>query len=458
MSNLKSLMNSRSIAAFVMAIIFMFLIYFLGFQTPRTSFNQFILLYLAAFALFYMLWLNRQEWNFKMFLAIAVISRLILLFSVPELSNDFYRFVWDGELITRGVNPYAHLPNELISHGPIFTDQYMRMLYHGMGDLSQQHYTCYPVFNELLFYISASLSDSIMFNVIALKVIVILADIGIIYIGRKILKLINLPEHKIWLYALNPFVLLEFAGNIHFEGVMIFFFLLGIYYLLIDKFIFGGIFFGLAIQVKLIPLLLIPFVFKRIKWKRSLGYTATTAIVVLLLGQMMLLPKFFDNFMTSIGLYTQNFEFNASIFYLFRELGFATVGYDQIAFYGPLLSKIALAGIALLAILRTVKDEISIFSGMLFALVIYYALATTIHPWYIAMILILSVFTRYKFGLIWSMLVMFSYSAYAKNAYQEDTLLIVIEYSLLYLVMIYEIVRSTTKKDFGLQLKSFFSD
>ncbi|MCB9223037.1 MAG: glycosyltransferase 87 family protein [Crocinitomicaceae bacterium] len=458
MSQLNAFLSGRSIAAAVISVIFMILIYFIGFHTPRIAFEQFFLLYLAAFALFYMLWLNRQQWDFKMFLAVAIIVRLILLFSVPELSNDFYRFIWDGEMITRGINPYAHLPNELISQGPIYTDQYMRVLYHGMGELSQEHYSCYPVFNQLLFYIPATLFDSVQYNVIGLKVIVILADIGVIFIGKRLLKLVNLPEHNIWLYALNPFIILEFAGNVHFEGVMIFFLLLGIYYILIDKFIFGGIFFGLAIQIKLIPLMLIPFVFKYMKWKRSLGYTATVALVVLLLGQLMLNPKFFENFMVSIDLFTRSFEFNASIFYLIREYSFASVGYDEIAIYGPLLSKISIVGIVILAVVKAVKNELSIFSGMLFALMIYYSLATTVHPWYIAMILILSVFTRYKFGLIWSLLVMLSYSAYGNEPFKEDLLFITIEYSLLYLVMIYEIIRSTKKDDLGLQLKSFFSN
>lgn len=458
MSQSNSIFTGKSIVALLMSLAFLALIYFIGFRTPRTSFNQFILLYIAAFALFYMIWLNRQAWDFKMFLAIAIIARLILLFSVPELSNDFYRFIWDGELITRGVNPYAHLPNELISQGPFYTDQYMRLLYHGMGELSQEHYTCYPVFNQLLFYVPAAVFDSVQMNVIGLKLIVILADIGAIYIGRKLLQYLKLSEHQIWLYALNPFIILEFAGNVHFEGVMIFFLLLGIYYLLLDKFIFGGLFFGLAIHIKLIPIMLIPFVFKKLKWKRSIGFVATTALVVLLLGQLMLNPKFMENFMVSIDLYTKNFEFNASIFYLFRSYSFSTVGYDEIALYGPLLSKIAAVGIFLLAFLKGIKEDRAIFTGMMFALVIYYALATTVHPWYISMILILSIFTQYKFGLVWSLLIMLSYSAYGNDTFNENLLFITIEYSLLYLIMIYEIFRLTSRKDFALQIKSFFSN
>ena len=271
-----------------MSFIFTVLIYFISYETPRTSFNQFILLYMASFAIFYMIWLNRQQWSFRSFLILAILVRLILLFAVPELSNDFYRFIWDGELINMGVNPYAHTPNELISQGPIYSEIYMRMLYHGMGDLSASNYSCYPVINQLFFFIPTYFFDSIGANVICFKIIMILADIGIIIIGRKILLLLKRPVHYIWLFALNPFIILEFTGNLHFEGVMIFFILLGIYYVMTEKWLFAAVFFGLAIHVKLIPIMLIPFLFKRLKIVPAIGFTALTGVVVIALGLVML--------------------------------------------------------------------------------------------------------------------------------------------------------------------------
>ncbi|MBD3638859.1 MAG: DUF2029 domain-containing protein [Crocinitomicaceae bacterium] len=451
-------LSRTSIFAFILSFVFLSVLALVGYETPREEFGQFILLYMASFAIFYSIWINHQKWKFYHFFILALLARLVLLFAAPELSNDFYRFIWDGELITRGVNPYAHTPNELISQGPFYNDQYMRVLYHGMGDLSQRNYSCYPVFNQLLFYFPASLTDSVQTNVILLKIVVMLGDVGVILIGRKLLRLLGKSEHLIWLYALNPFIILEFAGNLHFEGVMIFFILLSIYYVLLDKWLFAAVFFGIAIQIKLIPILLLPFLFKKMKWKRSLGFTAMTTIVVLLLGVMMISPRFFDNMMSSVNLYFTQFEFNASLFYLVREISLATVGWDEIAFYGPLFSKLAVVGVGLLAVFKAYRNESSIFTGMLFALVIYYAFATTVHPWYISLVLIFSIFTQYKFGLVWSLLIMLSYFAYSNPAFEENLLLVLIEYLLVFGIMIYEIIRNTNKKDFGLQLKSFFSD
>lgn len=452
------LFNKKSILAIILSLLFAMLIYFIGYETPRDNFSQFIFLFLASFALFYGLWLNKQGWNFNSFLILAIGARLILLFAAPELSNDFYRFIWDGELIAKGVNPYAHIPNDLISQAPFYNDDYMRALYHGMGELSQGNYSCYPVLNQLLFYVPASISDSIASNVISLKLMLILADIGVILVGKKILESLGKSSHLIWLYALNPFIILEFSGNLHFEGVMIFFLLASIYLLMKDKWLMAAIFFGLAIQIKLIPLLLIPFLFKKMKWRKSLGFTAMTGVIVLGLAALMMNEYFFENFMTSINLYFNQFEFNASIFYLVREYSFANTGWDEIAIYGPMLSKIAIVSIGLLAVLRSHKKDDSIFTGMLFALVIYYAFATTVHPWYISMILIFSVFTKYKFGLIWSLLVMLSYFAYSDLFFQENLRFVAIEYILVFGIMIIEIAKHTKRSDFGIQFKSFFSD
>lgn len=440
-----------------MSLLLCGLIYFIGYQTPRTSFNQFILLYMASFAIFYMIWLNRQQWSFKSFLILAILVRLILLFAAPELSNDFYRFIWDGELINKGINPYAHTPNDLISQGPIYSEMYMRMLYHGMGELSASNYSCYPVVNQLFFFVPTYFFDSIGANVICFKIFMILADIGVVVIGRKILLLLKKPAHYIWLYALNPFIILEFSGNLHFEGIMIFFMLTAIYLIMTGKWLFAAIFFGLAIQIKLIPIMLIPFLYKRLKIVPAVGFTALTSVVVIGFSLLLLDASMLENFMQSIQLYFETFEFNASFIYLFREYSMNKVGYNELFYYGPLLSKIASILIVCLAVFRSYKDENDIFKGMLFALVIYYFCATTVHPWYISLVLIFSVFTSYKFGLVWSLVIMLSYFAYSQLDFQENLFLVSIEYIMVGLVLILEIARNTKKDNFGLNLKSFFT-
>src|SRR5437879_12021826 len=42
----------------------------------------------------------------------ATLFRLSLLFSPPYLSDDVYRYVWDGKVQAAGINPYRYLPSD----------------------------------------------------------------------------------------------------------------------------------------------------------------------------------------------------------------------------------------------------------------------------------------------------------------------------------------------------------
>lgn len=434
----------------------------IGYQTPRENFTFFIAQYLGLFVIFYVLWLNKWQLKFTHFLILAILVRLILLFSAPQLSNDFYRFVWDGELMTNGINPFAHTPNELISHSDFLGDRYKRILFHGMGELSASHYTCYPVLNQLIFFIPAYFSDSIVVNVLFFKVVLLLADLGAIYFARKIAIHLGVSVHKIWLYTLNPFIILEFSGNIHFEGVMIFLLLASIYFVLKNSWITGGMFFGLAVQIKLIPLMLIPFVFKKMGWKISLGFSAMVAFTLLAVGGILLTPEFFGNMMQSVQEYFIRFQFNGSISALVSEIGLAINGWDPILTTGPILSSIATIGILTLAVFKAYRNELDIFKGMMFALMIYYSMASTVHPWYLSMILVMSIFTQYKFALVWSIVVMLSYFAYSNPEFKANLFLQVAEYVSVYLVLFVEIWRNRKQPNeaspVGIQFKEFFKN
>jgi len=77
---------------------------------------------------------------------------------------------------------------------------------------------------------------------------------------------------------------------------------------------------------------------------------------------------------------------------------------------------------------------------MLFAVSFYYFTATTVHPWYIATLLILSIFTNYKFPLIWSFAIVLSYLAYTNANNTENLWLISIEYLIVYGFFVWEIL------------------
>ena len=445
--------NKQILLTLLISLVMMVFYWQISHLSPNEDFFHFISNFFILASLF--LILIKIEFNFNRLLWIAIICRIIFLFSIPELSPDFYRFIWDGELLTNGINPYAFLPSELMENNRWVDNQYMVSLYQNMTDLSKGHYSNYPVLNQLLFFIPTYLFDSIQNNMIALKIMILLADVGVIFILKKILNHLNLSIQKIWLYALNPFIIIEFVGNLHFEGVMIFLLLTSIYFVLKDKTYISATLLGLSIQIKLIPLMLIPFFFKKLKWKKSIVFLIASLAVFSLIGMVLWHNTvYLNNMMESITIYFTTFQFNSSLFSIVNYFKSNQMGWDSTYIVGPMLSKIATVLIILLAVFRNYKSEIDIFKGVLFALVIYYLFATTVHPWYVSMILIMSIFTDYKFGLIWTLLIPLTYSFYAIS--ESVMFFRILEYGLVGVVLVYELIKYWDKKVFGLNFKSFF--
>jgi hypothetical protein len=68
------------------------------------------------------------------------------------------------------------------------------------------------------------------------------------------------------------------------------------------------------------------------------------------------------------------------------------------------------------------------------------------HPWYLATPLIISIFTKYKFPIVWSLVIILSYQAYANTPWQENLWIVGLEYSIVYAFMIYEIQKNLKNK------------
>ena len=70
-----------------------------------------------------------------------------------------------------------------------------------------------------------------------------------------------------------------------------------------------------------------------------------------------------------------------------------------------------------------------------------YFTATTVHPWYIATLLLLSVFTNYRFPLVWSVVIVLSYFSYSDLGTNERLWIITLEYTVVYAVLLWDVIR-----------------
>ncbi|CAM4015323.1 MULTISPECIES: polyprenol phosphomannose-dependent alpha 1,6 mannosyltransferase MptB [Flavobacterium] len=416
----------------------------LGYFVPRDSFNVLFFLYSLAFVSFCFIY-KSQEFKENQLFAIGSLFRLVLLFCLPFWSQDFYRFIWDGRLILSGISPYAFLPNDIIDTVPIAQS---KELYDAMGNLSASHYSNYPPINQFFFAIAAFFaSKSIFFAAFVLKLIVLFADLGIYFFGKKLLLLLNRNPKTIFLYFLNPLVIIELTGNLHFEGVMLFFLLLGFYFFFLNKWLISALFITLSISTKLLPLLLLPFFYQKLGFKKSVLFY----LVIISFNVLLFLPfvskDLIANYSETISLWFVNFEFNASLYYVFREIGFYVKGYNTIGIIGKVIPVVSILVILFYSLYKNNLSMTRVISNGLIALSIYFFLSTTIHPWYVINLLLLAVFTQYKYPLYWSFFVVLSYFAYSQESFKESVILLFIEYLFVFGVFIYELKFKTIKNN-----------
>ena len=419
-----------------------------AYNLVRTDFVKLFMLFGALFYLTSKI-IKFEKWNFKFLLVVGILFRLIFLIAEPNLSQDFYRFIWDGELIKNGINPYLFTPDQIMEQGTISFAS-MDELHDGMTALNARHYSNYPPINQILFALAAFLGGgSVLGSTIAMRLIVIFADLGVLYFGRKLLQNLNKANHLAFWYFLNPLVIIELTGNLHFEGVMLFFFVWALYLISKNKWLWATPVYAASIMVKLMPLMLLPIFIKYFGFKKSVGFYILVGLGCSALLLPFYSPVFIDNYSETVGLWFSNFEFNASIYNLVKKI--AVTCYDAkpwelIHSYGSFIQKTVVIIVLLLTFLRKNQKLESVITSMVFSLACYYFLSSTVHPWYVVFLLGFAIFTDYRFPLVWSCTIILSYYAYSNPDYKENLWLLAIEYILVIGFFIYEMIGNRPKK------------
>lgn len=395
--------------------------YWLCYQTKRENFLPVIALFSFLFAAYYFLTRFFSIAHFKYLLIAGIVFRILLLFSVPNLSDDVYRFIWDGRLAANGINPFSHLPAEIMQMPPVtgITKELFGQLN------SPGHYTIYPPVLQGIFWLAAKLFPvNIFAAIVFMKGIIVMIELGTFFLLVHLLKKLSLPKELSMLYILNPLVITEFAGNVHFDGVMIFFVLFAFLFLLKNKWQNSATLLGLGIATKLIPVLFLPLAINRLGWKKGLIYSMITGVTAIALFALVFNNATIQHLLNSVDLFIRKFEFNASVYYVVRYIGTLIKGYNIIAIAGPFLILLSLFMILFISIKEKKISEMAIFNKALFIISAWLLLSTTVHPWYICLPVAVSIFTQYRYALVWAYATTFSYYAYQSTPVKENLWLV----------------------------------
>jgi hypothetical protein len=320
------------------------------------------LLYLFILALFYFLagFISTQNTSISalwVILAFALLFRLITVFSTPTLSDDIYRYAWEGYVQTHGINPYLSAPD-----APELTG-YRNAIWHLVNNKSVS--AIYPPLSQVVNALTFLLAGSIW----GFKLLFVILD-GVVICG--ILKLLGLRSQnlsQVMFYAWNPLIVTEIAGSGHHDPLVVALLLWATICCLTNRPVRSVLLLGTSILSKLYPILMVPFLFKRIAPRHWLWLP-----LVLTLGYVPYI-RAGSHLFTALSYYKEKWRFNGFLF------GMLTQATSELV-----AERVVVAVILLLLVFAFVKSadfvkqQYWLVGGVLL-------LTPTLFPWYLVWII-----------------------------------------------------------------------
>jgi alpha-1,6-mannosyltransferase len=240
------------------------------------------ILYLAAAFLIFTQPVDR--FTFPIILVVAVACRLVSLFAEPYLSSDIYRYVWDGVVQHAHISPYRYVPGDAVlaflraPHQEIFDNINRREYAH----------TIYPPAAQALFYLVTWISPTVTW----MKAVMVLFEGVTMYALVVLLRYLGVRREQTLLYAWCPLLIWEIAGSGHLDSAAMAFIALALLARYRKQGMLTGLFLGVAILLKLYPLVLLPALYRRGDFKMpaavvavvAFGYAAYSSVGMLVFG------------------------------------------------------------------------------------------------------------------------------------------------------------------------------
>lgn len=254
---------------------------------------------------------ERRPWTWSpaVILGVALLLRLMFLLAPAQLSDDIYRYLWDGHNVLSGVNPYAAAPAAMTPKAGL------RRIHQAINH--KEYTTIYPPAAQLIFAAGTAPGGTVT----ALKAFLVLIDLALCAMMILLLQKLGLPIWRAVLYAWNPLPVVEIAGSGHVDGAGMALFLAALLLLLgyggrRTGAAGSGAVFAAAALVKLFPLVLGPALFLLAPSQRRPHFLAGFCCGVTLLS-VPFLPDLVRT-LDSLGAYAKNWEFAGFAFNALR--------------------------------------------------------------------------------------------------------------------------------------------
>lgn len=364
---------------------------------------------------------SRALWIYTV--AGAVLLRLPLAFTPPTLSDDIYRYAWDGRQQRHGLNPYRYAPEapEVAS----LRDELWEHI--NNADVP----TIYPPLAEGLFLLTGVVSHSVR----AYNLLVVAFDMGLIFALGALCHARGLPRARAVVYAWHPLVLLEIAGSGHNDSIPLCFLVVGLLLAERQRGAWSLVALAASTLTKFAGGMAAPLVALRTPRRYWLVFPA--ALVLAYVPYAAAGPRLF----AGLGTFAAHWEFNQGLFRI-GDLGLRALGVADPRLFLKLA--FALLGAALLAWLLAKRADPVRGTAVLLAGALL--LSPTVHPWYVLWCVPLLALVPSRGLLCWSFTVALAYHVMpawaADGVWRENLWVVALEYAPVFVLLSLDVRRA----------------
>lgn len=320
-------------------------------------------------------------------LAVATAARLALLPVTPSLSDDIYRYVWEGRVAALGHDPYRLSPRDGALAGLRDRAIYPRINHPELA-------TIYPPLSIAGYALVARLSPTVW----AMKSWVILHDLALVMLLLAWARARGANPLPVIAYAWNPLVLVEYAGSGHNDPTAMAWLVAALMWSE-RRPVFAALALVAGTLTKLVPVVALPFLFRGWPWRaRLLGAGGIAAGLAWFWGA----TRGADSGLTVYGRVWANNEL--AFHYLARLVR------------DPLLARQAAAALLVVALAVVAWRRWDAARATRFATRAGLVLSPVAHPWYLGWVLVFEPLAPSAPWLLLSLTAVLSYGVLAPPA------------------------------------------
>ena len=357
---------------------------------------------LAAYALAFVAFYSavkhgiRTRWSMRWIWVPAVFFRVLLLVTTPTLSDDVYRYMWDGHVINQGISPYAYA----------IEDPALDSVAVPVRELANNTWMASPYMPaaQVLF---AFLAGVFPLSVTVFQAAMILFDLAAAGLLSVLLRKAGYASQYLLIYLWNPLLIIEVAHGAHLDAAMIMLSALAVVLAFskhdIYRVIGSPIALALATLTKILPVLLLPVLFWRWCWPQRIIYGTLTLVWLALASRGVGWGLSGDPVGTGVfgalRIYADVWQFNSGL-YSWLSIFAARLALMSPDRWAKIIVAAAMVVVAAITAYRA-REEIKLLENlrlMILPVGAYLLLTPTVHPWYALLLIVLLPFQARRSG------------------------------------------------------------